>query len=820
MESGPGEQVKVAVLASGAFNPITNLHLRMFEAARDYLQKKGNFTVVAGIISPISHDNKKQELVSSRHRVEMCKISLQDSKWIRVDAWESTQDGHVRPLNLLRHHKTALERRFKISSPCCTQPVKNQNKPLPPPPNINKELNGKPIGWYKYGVDILQNFCCPAYLDQENQNTDDAQQIEIPKKKGITVLLLCSQEMLEAFAKPGVWRQNEVVDILKHFGLVCIARDGFNPEQVIYESDVLSQYKESIHIVTDWIENEIIPTKVRRALRRKQSVKYLLPDGVINYIRKHKLYQTKTTDDNANVIRITDNRDITIPVDESIMPYQTDNKTFYKDNRTASKEDIDEEEEEEVKMTLEDVAVKVTAIERRVREFDMRVREVEDAVNGKFDLYNRSSFYSEESGLGDSMSEGDVDDITELTDEEEDGNNTDSEKVMKWTRPSVHLGAAERLEVLLKESKEATCFSGKKDMHVHFAADVDEGFTSPTDKLHRDIHYSKDYLPKRIRKTRLDPLDKDSENRYMSLRKCRLEAALGSTDKLNNNLHFVLEPPGRAQPATCKAERSPPAEAKPNNDNVEDASGSQQLTAERKSPRYHGKISPSKEFYMWGIKFCSSESLDEEANRERKERTCHHHHHHHRRHARDSQEPRQQGDGQDGQTADLDLDTEKKVDTPDANKKDEATSMEKQSQLEVVQPEKKEDGVGISGIPEVRITNHSPTVEPEEEVLNQVSHSTGGTDKEEAEAAEKSRDIDQTTENVAAAEEEGATAEYTTEQQKKRASLKLDFSVKSPRKANSETVWHLIESDKKSFTVMVDDVDKRLTGAIGDPTWV
>ncbi|KAI8518017.1 Nicotinamide/nicotinic acid mononucleotide adenylyltransferase 1 [Branchiostoma belcheri] len=785
------------------------------EAARDYLQKKGNFTVVAGIISPISHDNKKQELVSSRHRVEMCKISLQDSKWIRVDAWESTQDGHVRPLNLLRHHKTALERRFKISSPCCTQPVKNQNKPLPPPPNINKELNGKPIGWYKYGVDILQNFCCPAYLDQENQNTDDAQQIEIPKKKGITVLLLCSQEMLEAFAKPGVWRQNE----------------------------------ESIHIVTDWIENEIIPTKVRRALRRKQSVKYLLPDGVINYIRKHKLYQTKTTDDNANVIRITDNRDITIPVDESIMPYQTDNKTFYKDNRTASKEDIDEEEEEEVKMTLEDVAVKVTAIERRVREFDMRVREVEDAVNGKFDLYNRSSFYSEESGLGDSMSEGDVDDITELTDEEEDENNTDSEKVMKWTRPSVHLGAAERLEVLLKESKEATCFSGKKDMHVHFAADVDEGFTSPTDKLHRDIHYSKDYLPKRIRKTRLDPLDKDSENRYMSLRKCRLEAALGSTDKLNNNLHFVLEPPGRAQPATCKAERSPPAEAKPNNDNVEDASGSQQLTAERKSPRYHGKISPSKEFYMWGIKFCSSESLDEEANRfvvgnvfwpqvtlsvpqqipekaqdvkplaswapfamrRHIQGICR---------AWDSQEPRQQGDGQDGQTADLDPDTEKKVDTPDANKKDEATSMEKQSQLEVVQPEKKEDGVGISGIPEVRITNHSPTVEPEEEELNQISQSTGGTDKEEAEEAEKSRDIDQTTENVAAVEEEGATAEYTTEQQKKRASLKLDFSVKSPRKANSETVWHLIESDKKSFTVMVDDVDKRLTGAIGDPTWV
>ncbi|XP_035684680.1 uncharacterized protein LOC118421474 [Branchiostoma floridae] len=746
----------------------------------------------------------------------MCKISLQDSKWIRVDAWESTQDGHVRPLNLLRHHKTALERRFKISSPCCTQPVKKQKKPLPPPPNINKDLNGKPIGWYKYGVDILQNFCCPAYMDQENQNTDDAHQVEIPKKKGITVLLLCSQEMLEAFAKPGVWRQNEVVDILKHFGLVCIARDGFNPEQVIYESDVLSQYKESIHIVTDWIENEIIPTKVRRALRRKQSVKYLLPDGVINYIRKHKLYQTKTTDDNANVIRITDNRDITIPVDESIMPYQAHNKPFSKDNRSASKEYLDGEEEEEVKMTLQDVAVKVTAIERRVREFDMRVREVEDAVNGKFDLY-RSSFYSEESGLGDSMSEGDVDDITELTDEEEDdeGKNSESEKGMKWTRPSVHLGAAERLEVLLKESKEATCFSGKKDMHVHFAADVDEGFTSPTDKLHRDIHYSKDYLPKRIRKTRLDPLEKDSENRYMSLRKCRLEAALGSTDKLNNNLHFVLEPPGRAQPATCKAERSSQPEAKPNNDNVEDSSGSNSLSSDRKSPRYHGKVSPSKEFYMWGIKFCSSESLDEEASRERKERTCHHHHHH-RRHNMDSEELRQRGGEADGKNY-PDHDTDKTVETPDANKKDEATSMEKQSKVEAVQQQNAEEVVDTSGIPEVRITNYSPSEglsgeEPKQDPVTDLEK-----DKEIAKKEEKSEDT--VTEKVDE-EDEGATAEHTTEQQKKRASLKLDFSVNSPRKSHSETVWHLIESDKKSFTVMVDDVDKRLNGAIGDPTWV
>lgn len=50
--------------------------------------------------------------------------------------------------------------------------------------------------------------------------------------------------------------------------------------------------QKNIHIVTEWITNEVSSTKVRRALRRGESVKYLVQDSVIDYIYKNALYNT------------------------------------------------------------------------------------------------------------------------------------------------------------------------------------------------------------------------------------------------------------------------------------------------------------------------------------------------------------------------------------------------------------------------------------------------------------------------------------------------------------------------------------------------
>ena len=49
--------------------------------------------------------------------------------------------------------------------------------------------------------------------------------------------------------------------------------------------------RDKIFIVKEWIQSEISSTKIRRAIRRKESVRYLLQDSVIEYIKSHRLYR-------------------------------------------------------------------------------------------------------------------------------------------------------------------------------------------------------------------------------------------------------------------------------------------------------------------------------------------------------------------------------------------------------------------------------------------------------------------------------------------------------------------------------------------------
>lgn len=43
-------------------------------------------------------------------------------------------------------------------------------------------------------------------------------------------------------------------------------------------------------MVTEWIANEVSSTKIRRALRRGESVKYLIPEPVIRFAKEYNVY--------------------------------------------------------------------------------------------------------------------------------------------------------------------------------------------------------------------------------------------------------------------------------------------------------------------------------------------------------------------------------------------------------------------------------------------------------------------------------------------------------------------------------------------------
>lgn len=102
--------------------------------------------------------------------------------------------------------------------------------------------------------------------------------------------LLCGADFLDTFEVPGLWLYDHVEEVAGRFGLVCVSRGELQPERAVHDSDTLSRFRQNIFLVKEWVRNETSATEVRRALRRGQSVKYLIPDSVIDYIHQHNLY--------------------------------------------------------------------------------------------------------------------------------------------------------------------------------------------------------------------------------------------------------------------------------------------------------------------------------------------------------------------------------------------------------------------------------------------------------------------------------------------------------------------------------------------------
>lgn len=99
-----------------------------------------------------------------------------------------------------------------------------------------------------------------------------------------------------------MWLDEHVEEVAGRFGLVCVSRGGLLPERAVYESDMLSRHSGNIFLVREWVRNETSATEVRRALRRGLSVKYLLPDSVIDYIHQHNLYTEDSERRNEDVV--------------------------------------------------------------------------------------------------------------------------------------------------------------------------------------------------------------------------------------------------------------------------------------------------------------------------------------------------------------------------------------------------------------------------------------------------------------------------------------------------------------------------------------
>ncbi|KAM4556493.1 LOW QUALITY PROTEIN: nicotinamide/nicotinic acid mononucleotide adenylyltransferase 3-like [Fundulus diaphanus] len=232
-------RVPLVLLACGSFNPITNQHMRLFELARDHMQSTGQYKVVGGIVSPVSDGYGKQGLVPAKHRIAMARLALQSSNWVTVDEWESQQPDWTETVVTMRYH---------------------------------------------YGR-ILKE-----YEQNRGMHSDSSRNFAPPSSPSPQLKLLCGADFLSTFKIPGLWLEDHVEELVKRFGLVCVSRGSLLPERAVHESDTLFRHRENIFLVREWVRNETSATEVRRALRRGLSVKYLIPDSVLEYIHQHNLY--------------------------------------------------------------------------------------------------------------------------------------------------------------------------------------------------------------------------------------------------------------------------------------------------------------------------------------------------------------------------------------------------------------------------------------------------------------------------------------------------------------------------------------------------
>ncbi|XP_043601849.1 nicotinamide/nicotinic acid mononucleotide adenylyltransferase 1 isoform X2 [Bombus pyrosoma] len=244
---------RVILMSCGSYNPPTNMHLRMFEIARDHLHRMGTHIVVGGVISPVHDAYAKKELASATHRCAMLRLALQNSEWIRLSTWETRQNGWTKTRLSLQYHQNLL------------------NSVVFDWTNVKHNVSTEDLEWIPENV----------------KNSSDHTPIQIK--------LLCGADLLESFGTYDLWAEEDIDAIVGEYGLVVITREGSNPNKFIYDSDILSKYMHNIYIVTEWIPNEVSSTRIRRALKRGESVRYLVQDSVIDYVYKQGIYDAKST---------------------------------------------------------------------------------------------------------------------------------------------------------------------------------------------------------------------------------------------------------------------------------------------------------------------------------------------------------------------------------------------------------------------------------------------------------------------------------------------------------------------------------------------
>jgi nicotinate (nicotinamide) nucleotide adenylyltransferase len=101
------------------------------------------------------------------------------------------------------------------------------------------------------------------------------------------IFFICGSDVLQDMAN---WpRTNK---LLEQFNVICIQRKSASVHRdIILTSTLLTKYKDKIHIIYENVLNDVSASIIRKLARSGQSIRYLTPDSVIDYINENNLYK-------------------------------------------------------------------------------------------------------------------------------------------------------------------------------------------------------------------------------------------------------------------------------------------------------------------------------------------------------------------------------------------------------------------------------------------------------------------------------------------------------------------------------------------------
>ena len=183
-------QQPVILVACGSFNPPTVAHVHLLSIVCDYYLRR-NIDVYGAYMSPVHDEYKKPGLVSSEHRVAMCRLAAEGTGFVMVDDWEAGREGYTRTLRVLDSVDARVRDEMGVVHEALGGEVGTTRVDAPPHPLVPRSV------------------------------------------------LVCGADVLASMAEPGVWDQGLLDELLERHGVACVVREGTDAREVCGEEEGL-----------------------------------------------------------------------------------------------------------------------------------------------------------------------------------------------------------------------------------------------------------------------------------------------------------------------------------------------------------------------------------------------------------------------------------------------------------------------------------------------------------------------------------------------------------------------------------------------------